>query len=351
MSPAALSGASADLKSAAARLRRDCVTFQAKVQHPLQAGHAWHGGGQPDAKVVVRTNALEYGTASMRMQSAGNVLGALGHALTKAKRRLTDVEREVREADLVIDKDDKVTAEQGWGFDRHSPSPSWSKTGDIDPLQRKLDGVLLFATAADTLTRTQLSRYTKPLITAQTADRSLLKRALTDNAEAASDLLGSRALAEQLTKAEPRTLPPDQTLDKLLEYAHAYAPVAQDAIIIFLDAVLEAEGLIGMGAGILGGVALSETGVGILAGAGVVAAEGAMAYGGYRLATWGTERLDKDLALARAKTRGGSTNRHQPNQGRWSAKTARPGSMNRTPSMAVNSAARPAQLRPTAPRR
>lgn len=309
--PHAFQDTAGDLHKAATKLRSDCETYQSRVERPLAAKHGWHGGGQPDADVVVTINALAFGTASMRLRASGNVLTGLSQAMTRAQQRLTDAERDAERAGLSLG-DDGIVHDPVNSAVPAGPRGGRAVTpagGDIDRIQRTVDGIVLFATAADALAKKQLASYTKPLITTQTADRDLLKRAREDNGAAAGDLLGSINVENLLSRAEPHALPPGHTLATIRQYFVAYAPAALDALALFAGSLLEADGLIDLAVGTTGGVlsAPETAGVGALVGAGVDLVGLGAVYVGQGVSGWGDQRLAGDLAMARGETRGERT--------------------------------------------
>ncbi|HEX6445407.1 MAG TPA: hypothetical protein VF053_09990 [Streptosporangiales bacterium] len=269
-------------------------------------------------------NALAFGTSSMRLRASGNVLTGLFHAMTRAQQRLTDAEREAERSGLSLD-DDGIVREPATSAVPTGPRGGRAVTpvsGDVDRLQRKVDGIVLFATAADALAKSQLTSYTKPLITTQTADRDLLKRAREDNGAAAKDLLGSVNVEDRLTKAEPRALPPGHTLATIRRYFVAYTPAALDALAMFAGTWLEAEGLADLAVGTTGGVlsAPETAGIGALVGAGIDLVGVGAVYVGQGIAGWGDQRLPGDLATARAETRGTDSSAGPPRRGEVTCK-------------------------------
>lgn len=317
MNPHAFADTAGELRKAATKLRAECETYQRKVEHPLAAKHGWHGGGQPDAEVVATINALAFGTSSMRLRASRNVLAGLYHAMTKAQQHLTDAEREAERSGLSLD-DDGIVREPATSAVPTGPRGGRAVTpvsGDVDRIQRKVDGIVLFATAADTLAKKQLASYTKPLITTQTADRALLKQAREDNAAAAVDLLGSIGLDDRLANAEPRALPPGHTLETIRQYVVAYAPAALDALAIFAGTWMEATAAADLACGRWARPAAGDGPVAALAIGGALAIGAADLYLGNRISRWGGDRLHDDLAMARAQTRGTESAGRPPKRG------------------------------------
>lgn len=318
MNPHAFDDTAGDLREAATKLGTECEAYQSKVEHPLAAKHGWHGGGQPDAEVVATINALAFGTSSMRLRASSNVLTGLFHAMTKAQQRLTDAEREAERVGLSLD-DDGVVREPATSAVPTGPRGGRAVTpasGDVDRLQRKVDGIVLFALAADALAEKQLASYTKPLITTQNADRELLKQARDENGRAAADLLGSISVEDLLSKAEPRALPRGHTLRSVLEaarqYVVAYAPPALDALAIFAGTWIEATAVADLAFGRWARPAAGDGPVAALAIGGALAVGAADLYLGNRISQWGGDRLHDDLAMARAETRGTESSSNRP---------------------------------------
>lgn len=317
MNPRAFADTAGELRKAATKLADQCEAYQRSVEHPLAAGHGWRGGGQPDAVVVTTVNALAYGTSSMRLRASSNVLTGASHAMTKAQRRLADVEREVEGSGLSLG-DDGVVREPAASAVPVGPRGGRAVTpvsGDVDGLQRKVDGIVLFASAADHLARKQLASYTKPLITTQTADRQLLRQARADNGAAAEHLLGSIGVEDLLSTARPRPLSPGHTLETVQRYFVAYAPAALDAVAIFAGTWMEATAAVDLALGRWARPAAGDGPVAALAVGGALAIGAADVYLGNRISGWGGDRLHDDLAMARAETKGTGSASRPPKRG------------------------------------
>ncbi|MBO0826669.1 MAG: hypothetical protein J2P24_02695 [Streptosporangiales bacterium] len=304
--------------------------FVTNVQKPIDSGHVWTDGGQPDASTVMEINRSALGIGQLGMDSASRAILALYSALSSAQGYLlTSLDEASRNGVKV--NDDGTTYVDETLLPGYCPEPSTCTT-QIDPnraavyaqrqdvadrIKREVQGYLGFAAVADSTCKTILNRIASHTPTyASTADKS----ALSYNQSLVHDVLSDHdmAVANQTfwDGAVPQPTPEQPSgWDKFWHgVGDFFSNLAEHAGELALETLSIGGGVLltVLGSGMeVGGVALDLTGAGAVIGVPANAAGVVVIGAGATLTTAGAlgmgGTMNQVLSESMSDSGGGST--------------------------------------------
>lgn len=296
-------------------------SFVSDVQKPIDSGHAWHDGGQPDASTVVEINRLALGIGEVEMDAASRTLLGLHSALGSAQGYLLTSLYEANQKNMHVAEDGTTTADPSKQPVNNFGAPVGSNpdSDDAARIERELKGYLAFATIADATAKGVLDRIASHTPSySTTADPSVLAY----NQSLVDDVLKDRDIAAANQRfwevAVPKAMPEQPSgWDKFWHGVGNFFSYAWDnpgdVANLVKDAGASALGVLIAAAG--GTIALSggvlDLGiVTIPAGAAVSVAGAGVAVFGGALAVTGASQFGNDLAQmnSQAQSSGGSGN-------------------------------------------
>src|SRR4051812_34297602 len=84
-------------------------SFVGNVQKPVDSGHVWHDGGQPDASTVMEINRTALGIGEVEMDAASRTLQGLARALGSAQGSLLTSLYEANQKNMHVAEDGTTT--------------------------------------------------------------------------------------------------------------------------------------------------------------------------------------------------------------------------------------------------
>lgn len=255
--------------------------FVTNVQKPIDSGHVWADGGQPDASTVMEINRTALGIGQLEMDSASRTILALYDALSSAQGYLLTSLYEADQKNITVNDDGSASYDGPVTTTPYNPyggggglpdADTVSKQNDAKRIEREVKGYLGFAGIADSTCKTILNRIAShsPAYSS-TADTSVLgyNRSLVDDVLKDNDM----AVANQTFwgSAVPQPMPEEPSgWDKFWGgVGDFFSNLADHAGDLALETLSLAGGvtLMVLGSGVeVGGVALDITGAGALIG-------------------------------------------------------------------------------------
>lgn len=294
VSPSAVSAIGADAGKARKHFHSAFDTFVDHVAKPIGSPAVWHGGGQPDAAVVMRINRMALGISELQMESTQKTLTAFGKAMATAKRKILSILEDAKEKLVIVHENGDAEV------DLHAmPGPSAS--ADAKRIAREAKGTLVYAALADYYCTSLLNRINghTPQYS-NTADPKVLAANEQTVDFAIRDYDLARASLYLWERAQPRALPDPGTplaqlgnlADYLWDHPGDLSRLAVDGIAIDVGVAM----VVGGSAGDLGAVTISFTGIGLLVAVPAAAVDTAVIIVGAGVAAGGAGAMGGDLA-------------------------------------------------------
>ncbi|HEX6445434.1 MAG TPA: polymorphic toxin type 33 domain-containing protein [Streptosporangiales bacterium] len=209
LKPASLHEASTALSAAVTKLATEHTQYKSRVVRPLLAGHAWHGGGQPDAAAVAEINGLAIDTTRLRAAAGAAAYLYACAGFTVAQVYLAALLKKIKKDQMHVDADGNVAANELPIGDDGGPGSTSAK---VLTYQADMGKILRFASTIDAHSAHTLNTTHEPPVTTLTNKPGLLDKARADNTDAARDARAAVGLLKQLGE-QAKDLPDLRDLD------------------------------------------------------------------------------------------------------------------------------------------